>query len=434
MTSRRTFLVGTGLTAAAARSAAGANDRIRMGVLGFGTRGSYMGPVFGCNNADCEVVAVADPFKTNCDKALTAFQKPSPIRATGFTPAPPPPVPQSAAPETYADYRRVLERKDVDAVLIAAPDHWHAPMLIEAGQAGKDAYCEKPLSNSIEAAVKARDSILSSKRVVQIGLQQRSWDHFQMCCKWVQDGRYGKIYHAALHWQGHYSRSPEQPTAPPADLDWNLFQGPAPKKPYSPSRQRSWRGYYDYGGGIITDQGVHIGDLVHWYMNDDKTRTVSAAAQWARVNPPNPEQPPDTYAITWKYDGFVMTFSNYFQPEAQGPAYFSADHGVYFYGDKGTLHVNRSSYASRPLSTRRPTNQPEGVAGTFETETRVFPYVGGPSDLAHARNFLDCIKSRQKPITDVQTGFTSTLPLLLGVLAVKTGKQYVWDGNKAVAS
>jgi predicted dehydrogenase len=145
-------------------------------------------------------------------------------------------------PDTYADYRRLLERKDIDAVLITAPDHWHARMIIEAGQAGKDAYCEKPLSNSIEAATAARDFVRGSKQVVQIGLQQRSWDHFQMCSKWVQEGRFGTIYHAALHWQGHYARPVEQPADPPEGLDWDLFQGPAPRKPYTPSRHWHWHG------------------------------------------------------------------------------------------------------------------------------------------------------------------------------------------------
>jgi len=440
MTSRRGFLVGSGLTAAMSRSAVGANDKIRMGVIGFGSRGSYMGPVFANNNPDCEVVAVADVFKPNRDRALTAFQNPRPIAPAGTAGVPPAPTPQTAVPETYVDYRRVLERKDIDAVLIAAPDHWHAQMVIEACQAGKDAYCEKPLSNSIEAASKARDFVKASSRVVQIGLQQRSWDHFQMCCKWVQDGRFGTIYHAALHWQGHYSRPPEQPTDPPADLDWELFQGPAPRKPYSPGRQRSWRGYYDYGGGIITDQGVHIGDLVHWYMNDNQTRSVAASAQWVRVAKPNPEQPPDTYAITWKYDKFLMTFANTFMTRQE----YNADHGVFFYGTTGALHVNRTSYEARPLSQGRgqsgganqPPPQPPAPEGQYQGQPllRSFNYVGGPSDLAHVRNFLDCVKSRQKPITDVETGFTSTLPLLLGVLAVRTGKQYVWDGKQAVVA
>ncbi len=406
MTNRRAFLAATGITAAAAGRAVGANDRIRMGVIGSGTRGSYMAPIFAAN-ADCEMLAVCDVFKPNRDRTAAALP---------------------GKPDTYVDYRRVLERKDIDAVLIAAPDHWHAPMIVEACQAGKDAYCEKPLSNSIEAAAKAVDAVRQSGRVVQIGLQQRSWDHFQMCAKWVQEGRFGTIYHAQLHWVGHYSREPEAPTDPPADLDWELFQGPAARKPYSPGRQRSWRGYYDYGGGIITDQGVHIADLVHWYMGAREPRSVTASAQWVRVAKPNPEQPPDTFAITWQYDKFVMSYANTFMPVPE----YNADHGTYFFGTLGSLHVNRTSYTARPLPGRAPAAGQPAPPPPFEAVNQSFRYVGGPSDQAHARNFLDCVKSRQKPLTDVETGFTSTLPLLLGVLAVRTGKMYSWNGKAAV--
>jgi predicted dehydrogenase len=406
MNSRRAFLLSSGLTAAMSRSAAGANDRIRMGVIGAGTRGGYMAPVF-AKNQDVEMVAVCDVFKPNRDKTAAALP---------------------GKPETYVDYRRVLERKDIDAVLLAPPDHWHAPMIVEVCQAGKDAYCEKPLSNSIEAAWKAVDAVKKSGRVVQIGLQQRSWDHFQMCAKWVQDGKFGTVYHAALHWQGHYTHAPEQPTDPPADLDWEMFQGPAPRKPYSPGRQRSWRSYYDYGGGIITDQGVHIADLVRWYLGAHEPRSVAASAQWVRVPVPNPEQPADTFAITWQYDKFVMSYANTFMPVPE----YNADHGVFFYGTTGALHVNRTSYTAQPIPQRARPGQPPPPA-PFEPVINSFRYVGGPSDAAHARNFLDCVKSRQKPLTDVETGFYSTLPLLLGVLAVRTGKAYNWNGKEAVS-
>ena len=178
---------------------------------------------------------------------------------------------------------------------------------------------------------------------------------------------------------------------------------------------------------------MHIGDLVHWYMKDNQTRSVSASAQWVRVATPNPEQPPDTYAISWKYDKFVMTFANTFMTRQE----YNADHGVFFYGTTGALHVNRTSYEARPLSMGRGQSGAAprpGAPEAIEPVLKSFGYVGGPSDLAHARNFLDCVKSRQKPLTDVETGFTSTLPLLLGVLAVRTGKQYNWDGNKAVVA
>jgi predicted dehydrogenase len=301
-------------------------------------------------------------------------------------------------------------------------------MIVEAVQAGKDAYCEKPLSNSIDAAWKAVDAVRESKRVVQIGLQQRSWDHFQMCARWVQEGRFGTIYHAALHWQGTYTRQPEQPRDPPAGLNWELFQGPAERHPYSPSRQRSWRSYYDYGGGIITDQGVHIADVVHWYLNAHEPRSVSASAQWVRVPKPDPEQPPDTFAITWQYDKFVMSYANVFMPVPE----YDASHGNFFYGTLGALHVNRTSYTARPIPPRAASGQ-QPPPPAFEAVNQSFRYVGGPSDSAHARNFLDCVKSRQKPLTDVETGFYSTLPLLLGVLAVRTGKSYAWNGRQPVA-
>jgi predicted dehydrogenase len=406
MTNRRSFLVSSGLTAAMAGSAVGANDRIRVGAIGVGVRGSYMAPVF-ASNPDCEVVSICDVYSSFREKTNSALPAPA---------------------DAVVDYRRILERKDIDAVLIATPDHWHAPMIIEAAQAGKDAYCEKPLSNSIEAASSAVDAVKQYGRIVQIGLQQRSWEHFQMCQKWVREGRFGTIYHAQMHWQGHYSNAPETPTAPPPELDWELFQGPAARKPYSASRQRNWRGYYDYGGGIITDQGVHLCDLMRWYMDAGQPLSVAASSQWARVATPNHEQPPDTFAISWKYDKFVVSFANTLMP---GPD-LNMEHGVFFYGTVGALHVSRSSYTARPLPVRVKQGQ-TAPPPPFEAVNEHFKQQGQPADRAHVRNFLDCVKSRQRPVTDIETGFNSSLPLLLGVLAIRTGRQYNWNGSASVA-
>jgi predicted dehydrogenase len=170
---------------------------------------------------------------------------------------------------------------------------------------------------------------------------------------------------------------------------------------------------------------VHIADLVHWYLNAREPRTVAASAQWVRVAAPNPEQPPDTFAITWQYDKFVMSYANTFMPSPE----YNADHGTFFYGTVGALHVNRTSYTAKPLPGRAGRQEPP----PFEAVNQSFRYVGGPADQAHARNFLDCVKSRQKPLTDVETGFTSTLPLLLGVMAVRYGRMYAWNGSAAVA-
>lgn len=418
MTSRRAFLVSSGLTAAMSRSAVGASDRIRMGVIGSGTRGSYMARVFATTNPDCEMVAVCDVFKPNREKTVDALPN---------------------KPEAYVDYRRVLDRKDVDAVLIATPDHWHAQILAEACQLGKDAYCEKPLSNKIEEAWKAVDAVKKYNRVVQVGLQQRSWAHFQECYKYIEDGRFGQIYHAGLHWQGHYSRGVGEEQPVPEGLDWELFQGPAPRKPYTSMRQRMWRGFYDYGGGIVTDQGVHIADVVHWYLGVREPRTVAASGQFVQA-PASiaPEMLPDSFAITWQYDKFVMTFTNAFMPLSE----FDNSAGNYFYGNRGSMHVNRYSYTMTPLPPmRRPGQEsqpPAFEAVNLKIKDVADPDESGkpfarPSDKAHVRNFLDCVKSRQKPLTDVETGFYSTLPLLMGVMALRTGKSYRWDGKQAVA-
>jgi predicted dehydrogenase len=405
MTNRRAFLMGSGLTAALARSAMGANDRIRMGLIGSGNRGRQVAAAMAIN-PDCEFAAVCDVFKPNLEKGVSAL---------------------AGNPEGYVDYRRVLERKDIDGVIIGTPDHWHPQMVIDSVQSGKDAYCEKPASNSIEAAQKAVAVVKASDRIVEIGLQQRSWEHFQMCAKWVQSGQFGTIYHCALHWQGNYTRAVEAPSDPPPDLDWELFQGPAPRKPYVVSRQKSWRSWYDYGGGIVTDQGVHVADLVHWYMGAREPRQVTASAQWVRAQPTT-EMPADTWAITWQYDNFVMTFANVFMPNSE----YDAGSGNYFYGSAGALHVNRTSYQTKRIVARPRPGEAPAPPPAFDDVTKSFPYEGGPSDKAHARDFLDCVKSRKQPITSYETGFYSSLPLLLGVLAIRTGKSYRWDGSKTV--
>ncbi len=404
MYTRRSFLVSSAATAALSRSAIGANDRIRFAILGAGTRGAYVGDVF-TDFPDVELVAVCDVFKPTRE-AVAAKQG-----AKGKN-----------QPEALADYRKVLDRKDIDAVLVTTPDHWHGPMVIEASQAGKDSYCEKPLSNSIEVGQKMRAAVRQYKRVAQIGLQQRSWDHFKENAKRVQDGMIGDVYHVECVYQGNYTRDPGPATAPPADLDWEMFQGPAPRRPYTQARQRSWRAFYDYSGGTLLDWGTHLTDVAHWYMNSQEPLTCAGSGQYVRT-PVLPEQLPDVLAATWKYPKFVMTYTNCIRAEAD----FDVQ-GNMFLGTKGWLHVHRTGYRYRP-------NQAMGRGGPqtppFEPFSTKFAYVGGPSDHAHVRNFLDCVKSRQEPVVNIDTGFYSTLPTLMAVLSIRDGKTYAWDGKQA---
>jgi predicted dehydrogenase len=419
------------VTAAMSRSAIGANDRIGFALIGAGGRGSYMAGVF-TDFEDVNLLAVCDVFKPNRDQQATKLGAKT-----------------QSSPEAVADYRKILDRKDVDAVLITTPDHWHGPMLIEASQAGKDSYCEKPISNTIEMGLKMRAAVRQYKRVVQIGLQQRSWQHFQENAKRVQDGMIGNVYQVDCMYTGNYTRDPGPPTAPPADLDWEMFQGNAERRPYTAMRQRSWRAFYDYSGGTLLDWGTHLTDISHWYTNVTEPLTCSASGQYVRA-PVLPEMLPDTLSVTWKYPKFVMTYKNCVESMADWDT-----QGNHFLGTGGWLHVNRTEYRVRAAAARGPAPTPAAAApgapaaGTppagrgagrgapaaprFEPITERFRYNGGPSDHAHVRNFLDCVKSRQDPVVSVDTGFYSTLPTLMGVLAIRYGKTYSWDGKRAVA-
>jgi predicted dehydrogenase len=430
MENRRAFLKTMAMTAAAAsasRSVLGQNDKVRMAVIGTGTRGQMVNRFFR-SHADCEFVAACDVRKTRLDEAIKAI---------------------GGNVQGYGDYRRILDRKDIDAVLVTTPDHWHGPIVAQACAAGKDCYVEKPMTHTIEDAVMAVEAAKKYKRIVQLGVQQRSGAHFKECIKMIQDGYIGKVSHCVLMQPGSYG-GVVQPTAPvPADLDWEMFQGSAPRKPFSPSYLR-WRGFYMYGGGLMTDWGVHLTDIALISMKaDGKAPTLTSASSQYVGFPKDLEQFPDVFSCSWQYDDFLMTFTNVQTPVA-GTGDFPLN-GNYFYGTKGMLHVNRAGYRVIPQPQRGGMPPPgagaPGAGGRAGAAPQAPPpapieaknyrqeeaYNDDPHTKAHARNFLDCVKSRKSPAADITgPGFYVTLPCLLGRLAVKEGKAFKWDGQKAV--
>jgi len=432
---RRTFLETTLTALAASRSWAvggaparngvqGANNRIRVAIIGTGSRGNQVMASW-LKHDDSQFVAICDVNKVALDntsaKLASAGQK----------------------VDMYEDYRRILERKDVDAVLIATPDHWHSPMTVDACAAGKDVYCEKPVSNQIEPALRMIDAARQHKRVVQIGLQQRSWPHFQEAAKLVQEGAIGVSNHVVMAPPGGGGGGPQQPppqpTEPPPTLNWELFQGPAPRKAFVQQRL-NWRGWYDYGGGNITDWGVHIVDVMHWYLKMDQKapQIVHAAAQYVRTRQ-DPERVPDTYVVTMRYDNLVATLSN--------AALFGPNNepwwGNYFYGDRALMLVNREGYEVRPRPAPSGRGGGRGAAAGAPPAAPPVPLaqavkVGfGGGDLrsvdptaAHIRDFLNCIRSRGTPSADIAIGFNSTLPTLLAIESIKAGgKAMTWDAQ-----
>ncbi|MBI3680334.1 MAG: Gfo/Idh/MocA family oxidoreductase [Acidobacteria bacterium] len=402
MKDRRNFLRASAAAAAASSSVLGANDRVQLGIIGAGSRGMQVHGAF-ATHSDCVVVAACDVARSRLDQAATTI---------------------GGKVVTYGDYRRLLDRKDIDAVLIATPDHWHSPMLVAACSAGKDVYVEKPVSNTIEAALKMVEAARQYNRVVQVGLQQRSWKHFQECARLIQDGYIGQVSHAVMIFGGGYTSPPEPAQTPPSDLDWDMFQGPAPRRPYKPSRQRRWRSYYDYGGGLVTDWGVHLVDVAHWYLNARTPLLTSASAQYVRVECPERDQVPDAFVVSWQYDNCVMSFTNAVMANPEFELW-----GNYFHGSAGTLLVNRTGYQVRPNPPRR--MPPGAPPPPPPIEPKSYLQRGGDATALHTRNFLDCIKSRQKPVCDMDTGFQSTLPCLVGVLAIRHGRSFAWDGKTA---
>ena len=415
MTTPRSWAVGGSATQNAVQ---GANNRIRVAIIGTGSRGNSVMQSW-LKHADSVFVAICDVARDRLDNTAAK------LASAGHK------------ADAYEDYRRILERKDVDAVLIATPDHWHSPMTVEACAAGKDVYCEKPVSNQIEAALKMVDAARQYQRVVQIGLQQRSWPHFVEAARLVQDGAIGQSNHVVMAppgGGGGAQQPPPQPTDPPPTLNWEMFQGPAARKPFVQQRL-NWRGWYDYGGGNITDWGVHIVDVMNWYLKmDDKTpQVVQAAAQYVRT-PRDGERVPDTYVVTMRYDNLVATLSN--------AALFGPNNepwwGNYFFGDRGLMLVNREGYEVRPRfapaggrggrgagAAPPPPPQPltQAVKAGFGTST-----VNVDATELHIRDFLDCIRSRRRPVADIAIGFNSTLPTLLAIESIKAGgRAMTWD-------
>ncbi len=437
MTNRRDFL--TGATVLFSKSVLGANDRINYAFIGLGGRldGDLLGSHF-LKQPDGELVAICDCNRNKMEAYRSRLGK---------------------NVQSYVDYRQLMERKDIDAVVIVTPDHIHAPVMIAALETGKDVYVEKPASNTVEAAVAMLKAYREHKQVVQLGTQQRSWDHFQEAAKMVRDGVIGNVEYVLVGMSGGMggpgrpSTAPSAPPPIPEGLNWDLFLGPAKKVPYDPARL-GWRGWFDYGGGQITDFGAHWLDIVHLAMGTDKSGPTYCQAI-ASYPSEDRERVPGSYVINYTYPKFLMTQTCYAaptpEPIVEGPT---------FLGSRGYIRVNRFGYIVRrnpvsPYATRAAGGRagapggPGGMPGGGRAQMPAQPppleekqYVLSLDDNIahqriaegiHVRNFFDCIKSRQKPTAEFEIGFHSTLPGVLGRTAVKDGRPLIWDESSLTA-
>jgi predicted dehydrogenase len=399
------------------RRVLGANDRIRVGVIGVGNRGDQVLDAFLAHD-DVEVVAVSDIYAPYVEFAVQKAGG----RAAGF-----------------ADYRRMLERNDVDAVVINTPDHWHALQMIHACEAGKDVYVEKPLSLSLAEGRAMVNAARRHGRVVQVGIQRRSAPFVRDAAMLVRGGALGTIsvarsFHVQNEWPKGIGAPPDGD--PPAGVDWDAWLGPAPARPYNKNRTfYRFRWFYDYSGGQVTNFGVHYMDVIHWALGHDAPEAVTAMGGKVAID--DNREVPDTLEVLWTYPGgTLVTFSQYNATAA--PAARDRRVEVEFRGTKGTLHLYGDGYEVVPdeitpneFPARTPIDRPYERGYRTGAKPLIDPVkvTGARSDatVAHVRNFLDCVKSRGTCACDIETGHRSTSATLVANIAHKTRTYLQWD-------
>lgn len=320
-------------------------------------------------------------------------------------------------PRIYKDYRKLLENKDIDVVIIGTPDHWHCLQLADAVKAGKDVYCEKPLSNSIEECNLMLNFVQASDRIVQIGQWQRSQPHFVDAINFVHSGKLGEIRLAkAWAYQGWMGEIPVLADAPvPAGVDYTMWLGPAPLRPFNANRFHfNFRWFWDYAGGLMTDWGVHLMDYALYGMKAGTPKSVMALGG-KFAYPDDAEETPDTLQAVFEYDGFSILWEH--ATGIDGGNY-GRNHGISFIGNNGTLVLDRSGW--------------EVIAEKDRMESIPVQQNQGSGLNNHTVNFIDAVKSRDNTIlrAPLKVGYDAALVCHMGNVAFKTGDRIYWDQGK----
>ncbi|PSL34537.1 Gfo/Idh/MocA family protein [Chitinophaga ginsengisoli] len=398
--SASTLMAGAGLVSAlpASLRAVAPSDKINVAAIGINGMG-WADLTAILKNPYAQCVALCDVDKNVLDKrAGELAQKGQKVK-------------------TYSDYRKLLEDKTIDAVIIGTPDHWHCLQMTDAVSAGKDVYVEKPIGNSIaeiNAMVAAQER---TKRVVQVGQWQRSQQHFKDAVAFVHSGKLGQVRLVkAWAYMGWMHSIPKQPDGtPPAGVDYASWLGPAEKRPFNPNRFHfNFRWYWDYAGGLMTDWGVHLLDYALLGMKAQHPVSVMAAGG-KFAYPDDAAETPDTLTTVYQFDGFNIQWEHAIGIDG-GP--YGRDHGIAFIGNNGTLVLDRGGWEVIPEK------------GKMEAVPRTKSVDNGLDN--HAVNFLDVIKSRKLEDlnTPIQAGAHVATIAQLGNIAYKTGRKLNWNGAK----
>jgi len=381
----------------------GANDTLQTAFIGMGRMGTgNMNAAMKQDNL--RVATVCDVYQPALDAAVNKTK----AQAGG-------------AARAVKDFREVLADKSIDAVCISTPDHWHAYMAVEACKAGKDVYVEKPISVTIDEGKKMVLAARKYNRVVQAGTMQRSAKHFIDACELVRQGSVGEV--TMVKTWNYGNSKPEgignpPDGAPPADLDWDMWLGPAPQQEFNknkfgvdPKAFSHFRWFWDFAGGMMTDWGVHVLDIARMGMGEPMPRAVSAMGRKFVVQ--DNRDTPDTLSAIYEFPKFMAQYENRM---FNANSMFKQGYGTMFHGTKGTLFVDRSLYRIHP----------EGVAPS-ETPEIVEVKSSDNSNVKHWANFLECIKSRQRPAADIEICYKSTVTCLLANVSIISKQRVDWD-------
>ncbi len=407
----------TALAAASYRRVLGANDRVQVGFIGYGLIGAQH--VFDFKNQkDVDLAALCDVYQPRLEQG---------VAATG----------QVAKP--YSDFRKMLENKDLQAVVVSTPDHWHALLTIMACASGKDVYVEKPLTLFVKEGRWMVNAARKYNRVVQAGTQQRSGKHYQHARELMQSGYIGQMVSARMGSYRNIMPGFGDPPdgAAPHDFDYDMWLGPAPARPYNPHRGLyHFRWFWDYSGGQMTNLGAHEIDIVHWFMNVNGPTAVSSSG--GRYALKDNGETPDVQDALFEYPGFTTAYS--FREVSAGRR---GGAGLEFFGTKGSLTISRSGFEVIPDMKSSPSNaipvfKGHPAGGPVREDVKPEPWIkavkepgSGDEQLdLHVRNFIDCIKSRQRPIADIEGGHRTTTACHLANLSLRLGRKLRWDLEK----
>ena len=401
---RRQFLQQVGVGAAGVAAAAGvpgtargfaANETLNIGLIGMGGRCRHLlGALKHVHGV--RIVALCDVWDQQIEQARKFAVK---------------------DPFTTRDYHALLARKDVDAVLVATPDHWHVPVTVDACKAGKDVYVEKPLTHDLaegEAVINAQNE---NKRIVQVGMQQRSMPHLQKANEILRSGKLGHIYKVHLTWNRNAPRAQKRSYGiDPKTVDWKRFVGNAPDQPYDEYRFRHWRWFWDFGGGLFTDLMVHWIDVAHWFLDLDHPAVAVSIGDHFMAK--DVWQTPDTVQTLLRYPDrdvqvyYEGTFSN-----ARNAAM------IEFMGSEGTLYCDRGRYEIHPERGRK-LEYSEHVLGQGPRGADFYRNPDG--ERVHLTNWVDCIRTRKRPAAPAEAGVSAAGAAHLSNVALRTGQNAHW--------